>query len=115
MYNGFRESEFLGERAVWRPSRSEVPHGWHEMGLGVGRSVVVLRRKDRSIGLVDCCQRCNLFLCEYFEAQSQIECMGEASLELTLAINSSFQELVKQLGFTRNILPVMCPKDIKRS
>lgn len=73
----------------------------------------MLRRKGRSISLVDCCQSRNLFLCEYFEAQSQIECTGEVPLELTLAVNSSFQELVKQLGFIiRNRSPVTCPKDI---
>lgn len=68
MHNGFREPEFSGERAVWRPTGSQVPHDRHERGLSVGCRVIVLRRKGRGISLVDCCQRRDLFIGEYFEA-----------------------------------------------
>lgn len=116
MHNVFRESKLLGERTVWRPSRSQVPHDRHKRRLDVGCRIIRLCRKGRSISLVDCCQRCDLFLCEYLEVQSQIQCASEAPLEPTLAVNSSFQELVKQLRFiTRNRLPVTCPEDIKGS
>lgn len=116
VHNIFWQSEFPGDRAVWRPSRRQVPHDRHERRLDVGYGVVVLRRKGRGISLADCRQRCNLLLREYFEAQSKNECTSEAPLELTSAVNSSFQELVKKLRFIiRNGLPVTCPKDIKCS
>ena len=116
MHNIFRESEFSGEHTVRRPSRRQVPHDRHERRLNVGCRVVMLRRKGRGISLADCRQSRNLLLCEYFEAQSQNECTSEAPIELTPAVNSSFQELVKKLRFiTRNRLPVTRPKDIKCS
>jgi hypothetical protein len=71
MHDVFRESEFPGERAVWRSGRRQVPHDRHERKLGVGCRVVMSRRKGGSISLVDSRQRGNLLLCEYFKAQSQ--------------------------------------------
>lgn len=80
------------------------------------RRVVALRRKGGGISLADCRQRCNLLVCEHFEAQSQNKYASETPLELTPAVNSSFQELVKKLRLImRNKLPVTCPQDIECS